>query len=158
MNDIVKTRSDLSIVMVFFSLMAIGGLVGAAFLVNDFARARASVAWPVTEAIILTSVDGNDLRYVYSVRGHSFEGSRSQFFTAGYSHSEKTAGPGEIVNVYVDPQDPNFAVLYPGGIGAFFSVLLLLFGGFLFFGVGGVVRILSLSVPPMQENYSETAF
>ncbi len=51
--------------------------------------------------------------------------------------------PGETLTVYVNPEEPDYAVIYPGGAGAAFVILSLLAGCAVFFGVGGVVWALS---------------
>lgn len=158
MEDTLKTRSDISVILLFFTGLTILGVLGAAFIVNDYARARASVAWPGYDGVILSQrEDGDALRYVYSVEGHSYEGTRLKFFTANFSSKTfPEFGPGETVRVYVDPKDHSVAVLQPGGGGAFFAVASLICGAAVFFGVGGIVRTLTLAAPGGESVNSET--
>ena len=147
MEDTLKNRSDVSVVLVFFIALTILGVLGAAFIVKDYARARASNAWPVYDGIVLSPRDsGKALRYVYSVEGRTYEGSRRRFVTALLSPLEdEISGPGETVRVFVDPKDHDISVLQPGGAGGFFAVVSLFFGAAVFFGVGGIVRTLTLA-------------
>ena len=147
MKDTLKNRSDVSVVLLFFIALTIFGVLGAAFIVKDYARARASTAWPVYDAIVLSPREnGHSLRYVYSVDGQTHEASRRRFVTAFLSSPEnEIAGPGETVTVYVDPKDHDIAVLHPGGSGGFFAIVSLFFGASVFFGVGGIVRTLTLA-------------
>ncbi len=147
MEDTLKNRSDVSVVLLFFIALTIFGVLGAAFIVKDYARARASTAWPVYEGIVLSRREsGQALRYVYSVDGHTYEARRRRFMTALLSQPEnEITGPGETVSVYVDPMDHDVAVLHPGGSGGFFAVVSLFFGAAVFFGVGGIVRTLTLA-------------
>lgn len=156
MEETVKNRSDVSIVLLFFIFLSIFGVSAAGFIVDDYARARASQSWPVYEGIILSHREGGDkLRYVYSINGRSHESSRLNFFTGVFSSGEHPVyGPGETVSVYVDPGNPSFSVLYPGGSGFLFIVCCLVTGAFVFFGFGGIVRTL-LSAAPDQHPFEE---
>lgn len=152
MEETLKTRSDISVVLLFFIFLSILGVVGAGFIVNDYARARASMGWPVYDGIVLSQRgSGDKLRYVYSVDGRSYEGSRRVFFSGQFATSKiQTPGPGETIRVYVDPGDHSFAVLYPGGASAFFVIGSLFTGLCVFFGFGGIVRTLTVAA---QDEY-----
>ena len=147
MEDALKTRSDVSVVLLFFIGLTIIGILGAAFIVKDYARARASTTWPVYDGIVLSPRDGGGaLRYVYSVEGRTYEGNRRRFFSAVLSSQDyKSVGPGETISVFVDPADHDTAVVQPGGAGAFFAVMSFLFGAGVFFGVGGIIRTLTIA-------------
>ena len=143
-----KSRSDVSIVLVFFIALTVFGVAAAGYAVNDYARARASAAWPVYEGVTLSPRGrGDDMRYVYSVDGRMYEGARLKFFSGFFSHDGAAlkAGPGETVRVYVDPENHRFAVLAPGGSGAVFVIASVLAGSCVFLGVGGVVRTLTVA-------------
>ena len=122
MEETLKNRSDVSVVLLFFIGLTIFGVLGAAFIVKDYASARASTAWPVYEGIVLSQREGAEtLRYVYSVDGHTYEGNRRRFVTAFFTAGEsEAAGAGETVRVYVDPKKHDVAVLQPGGAGGLF--------------------------------------
>lgn len=141
-----KTRSDVSIVLIFFIALAVAGVAGGGFFVHDYARSRASLGWPVVEGIVLSRLDGetSPLRYVYSFDGRSYEATRTRNFMAWFIKTERAEmRPGEAVAVYVDPADPAYSVIYPGGASAAFVILSLLAGSAIFFGVGGIIWTLS---------------
>ena len=156
MEDTLRNRSDVSVVLLFFIALTIFGVLGAAFIVKDYARARASTAWPVYDAIVLSPHDsGKAFRYVYSVDGRTYEGTRQRFTTAVFSPREnEPIGPGETVRVFVDPRDHDISVLQPGGAAGFFAVISLFFGAAVFFGVGGIVRTLTLAAVERDDAQS----
>lgn len=158
MEDTLKNRSDVSVVLLFFIALTIFGVLGAAFIVKDYSRARASTAWPVYDAIMLSPRESRQaLRYVYSVDGQTHEASRRRFTTALLlSTKNELAGPGATVSVYVDPNDHDVAVLHPGGSGGFFAIVSLFFGASVFFGVGGIVRTLTLAAVENTDAQSAT--
>ena len=149
MDQNVKNRSDITVVLVFFISLAIVGFLAGGFIVRDYAKARASAAWPTAEGVVL-SKRANDrarVRYAYSVNGRSFESSRERVFTARFGRSTtEVYAPGQNVTVYFNPQMPNFSVLQPGGAGLAFVLLSLVSGACVFFGVGGVVWTLSETI------------
>lgn len=155
MHEEEKKRADIAIVLIFFMSLALAGLVGAGFVINDYAQARASSSWPVREGIVLNSDYGRGLRYVYSVEGKSYESERAQFFTAFWQPEEHTYEPGDVVEVYYNPSVPETSVLRAGGAGLFFATLSVIFGSFVFLGIGGVVRTL-LANAPMAVNEHAT--
>ncbi|MEO1136022.1 MAG: DUF3592 domain-containing protein [Pseudomonadota bacterium] len=141
-----KSKSDVSIVLVVFTALAILGVAGGSFLVQDYARARASDTWPAVDGIVLSHLDENasSVRYVYSIDGRSYESTRERGFLAHFVSLETLdPRPGETVTVYVNPDNHGYAVLYPGGSSIAFIVLSILSGAAIFFGVGGVVWTLS---------------
>lgn len=141
-----KTKSDVSIVLIFFTALAVFGVAGGGFFVHDYARARASLGWPAVDGIVLSRLEGESapLRYVYSYDGRSYESTRTRNFMGWFMATPDTdLRPGESVAVYVNPETPSYSVIYPGGAGAAFVILSLLAGCAIFFGVGGVVWTLS---------------
>ncbi len=146
MPDELKSKSDVSIVLILFTAMAVLGVAGGGFFVHDYARARASLNWPAVDGIVLSQLEGEggQARYVYSFAGRSYESTREKNFMAQFMKTGKADyRPGESVTVYVNPDDHAYSVLYPGGASAAFVLLSLLSGGAVFFGVGGVVWALS---------------
>ena len=146
MSAELKNTSDVSIVLILFTALAVLGVAGGGFFVHDYARARASLNWPAVDGIILSKLDGEggQTRYVYSFDGRSYESTRERNFMARFMKAAKTEyRPGESVVVYVDPQDHAYSVLTPGGASPAFVMLTLLSGCAIFFGVGGVVWALS---------------
>lgn len=155
MSDVVKTRSDVTFIIFFFTALTIVGLVAGGFFVRDYARARASEAWPVVEGVVLSKLDdsGAAVRYAYSFDGHSYEGTRERVFSAQLFRADQTSYlPGERISVYVSPVEPSYAVLIPGGAGTTFILFSLLSGVCLFLGVGGMVWTLSDGVAPLNRN------
>ena len=146
MNDALNTRSDVTVVLFLFIFLAIIGVISGGFFVRDYARARASAAWPTTEGVVLSERDGasGQLRYAYSMDGHSYESTRTRVFSARFMKPQPFDYlPGERVTVYVDPRRHQFSVLQTGGAGAAFVFFSLVSGALVFFGVGGVVWVLS---------------
>jgi hypothetical protein len=146
MSAELKSKSDVSIVLFFFTALAVFGLAGGGFVVHDYARSRASHAWPAAEGIVLSRLDAEraHVRYVYSVGGHSFESTRERSFMGRFALGENgDFRPGESVTVFFNPEDPSYSVLYPGGSGGAFVALSVLAGLSIFFGLGGLVWTLS---------------
>lgn len=150
----------MTIVLLIFIALAAFGIAGAGFVVHDYALARASSGWPVHEGIVLSRRPGaSDLRYVYSVEGRSYESSRWRFFSARFLAGQRPRfGPGEIVEVHVNPKDHSQSVLQPGGAGAFFAIASIFFGACIFFGLGGIVRVLTLSSPQPYDMGEEPGY
>ncbi len=146
MDNTVKDRSDITVILVFFISLAIAGVICGGFFVRDYAHARASVSWPQVDGVVLSHLgDGpKRLRYAYSIGGRTYESHRERFFAARFLKSEaRELVPGETLAVYVDPQHHTLSVLKTGGAGAAFVFFSLLSGACLFFGVGGIVWALS---------------
>ena len=151
MTSTVKSRSDVTFVLVFFFALAIIGIVAGGFFVRDYARARASVGWPVVEGVVLSRLEGDAarVRYVYSFAGRSYQSKRERVFSARFTNtSTRDYAPGEAVDVYVNPANPAFAVLEPGGAGLAFVIFSFLSGLCVFVGVGGVIWTFSDGVDP----------
>ncbi len=146
MDNTLKNRSDVTVILVFFMSLAIAGVIGGGFIVRDYAHARASVSWSQVDGVVLSYLgDGSKrLRYAYSIGGRTYESHRERFFTARFLRSQpRKYVPGEALTVYVDPQHHTVSVLKTGGAGAAFVFFSLLSGACIFFGVGGVVWTLS---------------
>lgn len=161
MREILKNRSEVTVILVFFICLAIIGVIAGGFFVRDYARARASAAWPVVDGVVLSDLEGDHarLRYVYLIDGESYESSRERVFSARFLKSSvRDYAPGETIEVYVDPEDHAFSVLQPGGAGAAFIFFSVLSGLCVFFGVGGVVWTLSQGAAEGFAFLSETAY
>ncbi|WP_425408342.1 DUF3592 domain-containing protein [Hyphococcus sp.] len=146
MSEELKSKSDISIVLFFFTALAVFGIAGGGFVVHDYARARASISWPAVEGVVLSQLEPQQsgLRYVYSIDGRSHESTRERVLLARFFHmSTPDYRPGESVTVYVNPANHSYAVLQPGGAGAAFVFFSVLSGVAVFFGLGGVVWTLS---------------
>lgn len=146
MSDELKSKSDVSIVLFFFTALAVLGVASGGFFAHDYARARASASWPAAEGIVLSQIDTTHarVRYVYSMDGRSFESTRERVFLSRFLRAPaQEYRPGESVVVFVNPEDHAYSVLHPGGAGAAFVFLSLISGLAVFFGVGGVVWALS---------------
>ncbi len=143
--------------LLFFTALAIIGILAGSFFVRDFARARASAAWPTADGVVLSHLDedGDHVRYAYSFAGRSHQSTRDRVFIARIlKPSSQEYVPGQTVAVYVDPKDPSFSVLQPGGAGLAFVFLTVMSGICIFFGVGGVIWTFSEGVDPdaMRED------
>lgn len=149
MTSVVKSRSEVTFVLLFFVALAVIGIVGGGFFVRDFARARSSAGWPTAEGVVLSQLDKNSeqVRYAYSFAGRSYQSTRDRVFSARLLKSSSLDySPGESIAVYVDPGDPSFSVLQPGGAGPAFVIFAVLSGICIFFGVGGVIWTFSEGV------------
>ncbi len=141
-----KSKSDVSIVLIFFTVLAIIGVTSGGFFVQDYARARASTSWAAVDGIVLSELDGerDRVRYVYSMDGRSYESRRERVFLANILSPESPGYfPGETVAVFVNPLDHSYSVLRPGGARVAFVLFSILSGGSIFFGIGGIVWALS---------------
>jgi hypothetical protein len=148
MSEELKSKSDISIVLFFFTALAVLGIAGGGFFVHDYARARSSVSWPAVDGIVLSQLEEEHakVRYVYSIDGRSYESTRERVFLSRFLNSGRGEyRPGESVTVFVNPQDHTYAVLKPGGAGATFIICSILSGFAVFFGIGGVIWALSRS-------------
>lgn len=137
------TGADLGIALGAFVLMAALGVFIGAVAVEDFARARASLVWPPVVGVVLSKSDSDiaDIRYAYVAGGHGHEATRVRALT-GLAYPAPTGGlrPGEEVTVFVDPNDPTYSLLRPGGSGLLFAGAALVSAALVFIGLGGVVR------------------
>ncbi|WP_411818725.1 DUF3592 domain-containing protein [Hyphococcus sp. DH-69] len=156
----IKRKSDVSIVLFLFIALAVIGLIGGAYFVHDFARARASMSWPTVEGIVLSKLDDEraDIRYVYSYDGMSYESTRERWLlTKMPKGGAVDYNPGESVTVYVHPQEHSYAVLYPGGAGLLFVVCSVLSGLSIFFGIGGILWTLTNTEDELFDLASDPA-
>ncbi len=148
MSAELKSKSDVSIVLFFFTALAVLGVAGGGFFVHDYARARASASWPAVDGIVLSQLEGEraHVRYVYSIDGRSYESTRERVFLSRFlKPSQRDYRPGEAVTVYVNPTEHSYSVLRPGGANAAFIFCSIFSGLAVFFGVGGVLWALSRS-------------
>ncbi len=157
MATVVKSRSEVTFVLVFFTALAIVGILAGNFFVRDFARARTSATWPTADGVVLSQLneDSKQIRYAYSFAGNSYQSTRDRVFIArNFKSSEMEYLPGQTVAVYVDPNDPSYSVLQPGGAGLAFVFLTVMSGVCIFFGVGGVIWTFSEGVDAdaMRDN------
>lgn len=142
MTNTEKSRSAITYVLLLFVLLAVSGVVGGGFFVKDYARARASLSWPSTQGVVLSDLKGNSkkVRYVYAFEGRSYQSTRERVFSAQFMKvAERVYTPGDAVTVYVNPADPSFSVLQPGGASIAFVVSCILSGVLIFIGVGGTI-------------------
>ncbi len=143
--------------LLFFVTLAIIGIVGGSFFVRDFARARSSAGWPTADGVVLSQLDENSdrVRYAYSFGGRSYQSTRDRVFSARLLRSSSgDYAAGDSIEVYVDPGDPSFSVLKPGGAGPAFVVFAILSGICIFFGVGGVIWTFSEGVEDQDAGNS----
>lgn len=146
MEDPLKKRLDVTVVLILFFTLAIIGVAAAGFFVRDYSMARGSASWPTVNGVVLSRLEGAAARprYVYSFDGKSYESNRVRVFTARFMKpSAHDLAPGDTVSVYVNPKKPSFSVLQPGGAGAAFVFFSLVSGLCVFLGVGGIVWTLS---------------
>ena len=144
MPEEAKWRLELSLAVALFAALALFGAAAAGTIVHDFSRARASLSWPVVDAVVLSETEsGARLRYAYSFGGRSYESRRVRFLTASLLRNPiAPQAPGDTVGAYVDPDAPHVSVLAPGGSGFFFAGVFAISGLCVFVGVGGVIRTL----------------
>lgn len=129
------------------------GLFLAAKGVRDIQRARATSAWPATEATILSGdldrtarieprgVTSSDytprIRYSYSVGDHTYVGERVSFVQLTSEHAARSVlerfSAGARVPVYYDPHHPAEAVLLRDGTNGLWAVVAF---GLLFAALG----------------------
>lgn len=142
MDEGLYERARISVILVFFTALAIFGAAAVGAAVNDYARARASLSWPVAEGVVLEARKSAPVRYIYSVDGMPYEATRIGFFTGRLRRPDvqEPLTPGARVDVYVSPREPSFSVLRPGGAGWLFALVFLAGGLGVFIGIGGIVR------------------
>ena len=149
MASLVENRSDVTIILMFFVILTIIGILAGGFFVRDFSHARASAAWPIVDGVVLSSNTTNSrgVRYAYSFEGHNYQGTRERVFSARFlKASPKLYDPGDSIAVYVDPVNPKYSVLYPGGAAGAFLFFSTFSGLLVFLGVGGIVWTFSEGV------------
>ena len=129
--------------MLFAAILAAGVLL-AQYSVRDYAKARASLAWPSVEGVVLDQ-DRWGVTYAYSWSGRTRQSSKERFLT-GFSLSDVLAPaeqePARFVKVYVSPANPDEAVLHRGGGRVMFALATLFGAGLAFIGGGGVAQSL----------------
>ena len=138
-------KAELTVVLMFFALLALTGIVFGGFVVQDFACARASHGWPTADGVILSAPESGagKVRYAYVFAGENHEGRRITYITGRFSRDEaKQYSPGEAVTVHVDPDKPSASVLEPGGASGIFLFGAFLSGLLIFVGAGGMIRTL----------------
>ncbi len=109
--------------IVCFLIMA-GSLVFFAFWAREQLRGRQSESWPaVAGTIQQAGGKSSHTIYRYEIDGRAYRGQRVRFAWNG----KNPHGAGQAVTVYVNPDDPKDAVLYPG---TNWSPWLPLFAGF----------------------------
>jgi hypothetical protein len=130
---------------ILFGLVALAGVLAAYAAVEDYARARASLAWPTVDGVVLSEDEKSGLvRYAWFDGSQSHTGERVRFWTAALQPSGVVYQPGERIRVHVSPDDGALAVLEPGGSSVLFLGVLA-FGAFLVFvGLAGVIRLAML--------------
>lgn len=140
-----KLRLELGLAVALFSALTVLGVVIGGFGVHDFARARASLVWPVAEGIVLSQAqEAPGLRYAYSFNGRTYESTRIRFFTARFSKTPiAEQAPGDSVGVSVNPVEPEVSALAPGGSGLVFAIIALVAGALVFIGLGGLIRTIA---------------
>jgi hypothetical protein len=139
----------------FFLLFALAGAAGSYFVLwRPLSRLLASRSWTETQCDVLSSrveevssSDGStyrvDIRYTWSAGGSQHVGGRYDFMggsssgTAGKQKIVDRYPPGSRVTCWVDPDDPNEAVLSRGLSPVYLIGLLPLL--FLGIGLGGMV-------------------
>lgn len=143
MDEKPDSGADLGVALGVFAVMAALGVLIVAVAVKDFARARASLSWPPVVGVVLSKSDNDvaDIRYAYVAGGRGLESTRVRFLTGlAFKAPTRDLRPGEEVTVFVDPKEPSFSVLRPGGSGLVFAAAALFSSVLVFIGLGGVVR------------------
>jgi hypothetical protein len=139
----------------FFLIFFLAGAAGSYFVVwRPLSKLFASRSWTETQCDVLSSrveeVSGSDgstyrvdIRYTWTAGGSAHAGGRYDFMggsssgTAGKQGIVDRYPPGARVTCWVDPDDPNEAVLYRGLSPVYLIGLLPLV--FLAIGLGGMV-------------------
>jgi len=119
------------------------GIFTVAYMARAVARARASVAWPTTEAVVVrsevvasTTTSGTggpvgrtmtthdpEVSFEYEVAGQRYRSHRIIFVDINYRYDDAKATVerypvGSRVTAYYDPRNPKVAVLEPGMAGS----------------------------------------
>lgn len=129
--------------LVFGVLAALGMIVSLA-AVEDFTYARTSYKWPVVDGVVLSS-DNGKLRYAYFYEGASYEGNKNSFiFGVPMRQNQNGFVAGQRVKVSVLPSDPKIAILVTGGSVSLFAGAIAFSIFFVFVGLAGAVRAMSL--------------
>jgi hypothetical protein len=143
-----RSKVEFGVALAVFALLAAAGILLASAVVEDFSKARASRDWKPVDGVVLSKDEerASIIRYAYVAGGRGHESRRVRFFS-GLLYPAPTASlrPGESVPVYVDPDDPETAVLMPGGSGTLFALAALGAGALVFIGLGGIIRTLMIA-------------
>lgn len=127
---------------ILFGAVAAAGVLIAYAAVVDYARARASLGWPVVEGVVLSRSDGDrSVRYSWFDGEAAHTGERVAFRTGALSVSGVVYEPGKRVEVRVAPDDGGLAVLEPGGSPVVFAVALGVGAFLVFVGLAGIIRL-----------------
>jgi Protein of unknown function (DUF3592) len=125
---------------VLFAMMAVAGALLSYAAVEDYARARASVAWPTVDGVILSTHDGK-VRYAWFDGDANHVGERVHFKSAAFRDSGLVYEPGQIVKARLSPENGSIAVLEPGGSPILFALALGAGAFLVFIGLAGLVRL-----------------
>lgn len=124
----------------FFALLALGGLYQITLGVRTIRKGLSTRAWPQVPAQVLRSAVHRggifryepDVRYSYACDGDEWESWRVRLYPSRFpleGHASEVVArytPGQTAVAYVNPTDPDEAVLEPGA--QFWSVKLFLIG------------------------------
>lgn len=129
--------------LALFGALTLFGMFAALTAVEDYGRARASLAWPAVDGVIL-SANGDKVRYAWFDGSANHIGERVRFRAAALRSSGAAYQPGSAVSVRVSPENGAVAVLEPGGSAALFALAFA--GGALmvFIGLAGLIRLTML--------------
>jgi hypothetical protein len=156
-DDEVITKTELSVALAFFLLLALAGIWLGGVAVQDFARARASVSWPESDGVVLSPRE-NGFRYAYVANGSSYESGRVRFLTANFLTAKfEKPQPGAPLIVRYNPENGAEAVLIAGGSGGVFALIVGLAGLLLFVGLGGLIRTILIG-RALEEDDDDAAF
>ncbi len=143
---------------ILFGAVVSAGAFAAYAAVEDYARARASMAWPAVEGVVLShDADAGTVRYAWFADGASHTGERVRFWTGALHRSGEIYEPGKPVAVHVAPDDSALAVIEPGGSSVIFLIVLGFAALLVFIGLAGIIRLAMLVdglVPaPRERDY-----
>lgn len=141
--DQINDRARSGVVLLFFVMIALVGMAVVHFFVTNYAVARASHNWASVEGIVLSGARRWDQtsRYSYSIDGAVFQSSRRRVVDSPLNLSLSHHGvPGDAVNVFVDPADPSYSVLKPGGSVIFYAFGITIGIALTFLGFAGLAR------------------
>lgn len=156
-NEVI-TKTELSVALAFFLMLALAGVWLGGVAVQDFSRARASTGWPVAEGVVLSPRE-KGFRYAYVANGRSYESGRIHFLTANFLAAKfEKPDPGAALDVRYDPDRGAEAVLVPGGSGGVFALIVSFAGVLVFFGVGGLIRTIIIAREIEEEDEDGAAF
>ncbi len=137
----------------FFVALLCFGVAIIAFAARDHERAQASLAWPAVDGVVIAAAGPpvGDPRYAYNWRGRNYQGTRRRFITAPARLAvadvlDRAAGnarahaPGDVLQIYVSPDQPQLSVVTPGGSRPVFLMIVGVGALLSFFGVGGLLR------------------